>query len=358
MTKPLNPSNPVERPRRYQLLAAEAATSALVERDSTTIAMPWGTGKTWTGALAAELLAPAGEPIAHFVPNAYHVDMVRREWETRTDRFAIAACAPPAAEDEDRGQHQGYFRIRDHAVASPAELAEALATAPGAVVVCPYDSLALVCEAQRTRQIPRFAVALLDEVHRTTSPTVARDERIDWTGVHDRARLGARKRIGLSARPGAHAPTGPVAYRLTYEAAIRARVLSPYRVVVAVAPTRTRAEALIETIQSDPTASEALVLTPTDPSDNVLPLIGHLRRRPDGTTPRHVLAALASPRPPREALAHALRTELWLGAGLEALASADDRFAQALRRAHEAQPSGTALLTVLGTEARDRCAPP
>ena len=49
-----------KRPRRYQLLAARAAIRALAERDSTTIAMPWGGGKTRAGILAAERLSPAG----------------------------------------------------------------------------------------------------------------------------------------------------------------------------------------------------------------------------------------------------------------------------------------------------------
>ena len=42
---------PVDRPRRYHLLAARA-------RDATTIAMPWGEGKTWAGALAALRCGP------------------------------------------------------------------------------------------------------------------------------------------------------------------------------------------------------------------------------------------------------------------------------------------------------------
>ena len=74
--------------------------------------------------------------------------------------------------------------------------------------------------------------------------------------------------------------------------------------------------------------------------------VSHLRRRAGGPT-RHVLAALASPRPPREALADALRTEPWLRSPLEALANVDQRFAQALGRAREARPTRTTLLSVL-----------
>ena len=179
----------------------------------------------------------------------------------------------------------------------------------------------------------RVAVALLDEVHRTASPAVVREEEIDWTPVHDRDYLAAAKRIGLSARPGAHPPTGPVAYRLTYEAAVRAGALPGYRVVVAVAPTGSRADALLEPIQSTLTASRELVLAPPAARDGVLSLIGHPRRSFSGPTTQLVLAALASPRAPREALAHAVRTEPWLRASFEALASVDDRFARALQRA-------------------------
>ena len=330
-----------KRPRRYQLLAAQAAIRALADRDSTTIAMPWGTGKTWAGILAAERLAPAGAPLAHFVPNARHVAFASREWGWRTHRIVIAACAPRAGDNADQVQHQGYDLIQGCALASPAELARALESASDAVVVCPYDSLGLVEEAQRSHQVPRFAVALLDEVHRTASRAVVRGEESDWTAVHDRDRLDAAKRIGLSARPGACPPTGPVAYRLSYEAAVRAGVLPAYRVVVAVARSESRADALL-----DPFADDEIVLDPSEVNRNVPELMGHLRRRTRGPT-RDVLAALESPRPPREALAHALRTEAWLRSPLEALAHVDERFARALGRAREARPTRTALLTVL-----------
>ena len=300
-----------ERPRRYQLLAARAAIRALADRDATTIAMPWGAGKTWAGILAAERLAAAGAPIAHFVPNARQVDMTRGEWRWRTRRTVIAAGATPADEDAERVQHQGYDLIKGYAVANPAELA-------------------------------RFAVALLDEVHRTASRAVVRGDEVDWTGVHDRDRLDATKRIGLSARPGACPPTGPLAYRLTYEAAVRAGALRAYRVVVAVARSQSQTDPLL-----DPFAGDELVLEPTGANRNVLKLMGHLRRHAGGQT-RHVLAALVSPRPAREALADALRTELWLRSPLEALANVDERFARALSRAREARPTRTPLLTVLG----------
>ena len=277
--------------------------------------------------------------------------MARSEWRKRTRRTVIAGFAPRGGEADDRGQHQGYDRRRHYAVANPAELARTLESAPGAVVVCPYGSLARVCEAQRNHHVPRFAVALLDEVHRTASPAVVREEEIDWTPVHDRDYLAAAKRIGLSARPGAHPPTGPVAYRLACEAAVRAGALPGYRVVVAGAPTGSRAHALLEPIQSTLTASQELVLAPTAVRDGVLSLIRRLRRSFSGPMPQLVLAALASPRAPREALAHAVRTEPWLRASLEALASVDDRFARALRRARPARPARTALLTVLGAEA-------
>ena len=61
-----------------------------------------------------------------------------------------------------------------------------------------------------------------------------------------------------------------------------------------------------------------------------------------------VLAALASPRPPREALAHTVRTEPRLRAGLDALASVDDCFTRALRRVRDARPTRTGLLTMPG----------
>ena len=331
-----------ERPRRYQLLAAGAAIRALADRDSTTIAMPWGAGKTWTGILAAEGVAPTDTPLAHFVPNARHVALASREWGWRTHRTVIAACAPPAGDNADQVQHQGYDLIQGYALASPAELARALESAAGAVVVCPYDSLEVVREAQRSHQVPRFAVALLDEVHRTASRAVVRGEDIDWTGVHDRDRLDATKRIGLSARPGTSPPTGPGAYRLSYNAAVRAGAAPAYQVVIAVARRESRAHALL-----DPFAGDELVLDPTEANRNVLELVGHLRRRAGGQT-RHVLAALASPRPTREAVAQALRTEPWLRSPLEALANVDERFARALIRAREARPTRTALLTVLG----------
>ena len=86
------------------------AIQALADRDSTTIAMPWSAGKSWAGILAAERLAPADAPIAHFVPNARHVQMARREWRWRTHRTVIAACAPPAGEDADGVREHGGGR--------------------------------------------------------------------------------------------------------------------------------------------------------------------------------------------------------------------------------------------------------
>ena len=337
-----------DRPRRYQLLAARAAAAALAGRDSTTIAMPWGAGKTWAGALAAERVArPARQ--SHTSSRTRATSTWRgAEWRKRTRRTVIAAFAPRGGEAEDRGSTRLRPALRG---CEPRRARADAQQHPGRRGRMPYGSLALVCEAQRNHHVPRFAVALLDEVHRTASPAVVREEEIDWTPVHDRDYLAAAKRIGLSARPGAHPPTGPVAYRLTYEAAVRAGALPGYRVVVAVGPTGSRADALLEPIQSTLTASQELVLAPTAARDGVLSLIRHLRRSFSGPTTQLVLAALASPRPPREALAHAVRTEPRLRASFEALASVDDRFARALESARTARPARTALLTVLGTEA-------
>ena len=326
-----------QRPRRYQTLAARAAVRALAHADCTTIAMPWGSGKTWAAILAAERLAPAGEPVAHLVPNARHVAMARREWQRRTGHTVLAVCVPPINGHAPREQHQGYDQIAHDAISTSAELGQALEAAPRPVVIGPYDSLALIHEARRT-----FAVALLDEVHRTASPGIIGKERIDWTQVHDRHRLSAAKRIGLSARPGTTPPTGPVAYRLRYQAAVRAGVLPAYQVVVAVARDEHRARTLLA-----PSTGDELVLGPGEPDRNVLDLVGYVRGH-TGRTVRYVLAALASSRPALETLAHALRTQDWLRAPLEALASADERFARALDHAREGHRSRTALLTVLG----------
>ena len=333
-----------ERPRRYQLLAARAAIRALADRDSTTIAMPWGAGKTWAGILAAERLCPADAPLVHFVPNARHVAMARREWRWRTHRTVIAACAPPAGDDADGEQHQGYDQVVSYAVASPAELAQALGSAPDPVVVCPYDSLGLVQEAQRSHQVPRFAVALLDEVHRTASRAVVRGEE---------HRLDRRARPRPSRRDEADRPLGAprrVSAHRARRVPSRLQGGGPGR-----GPRRrTRWSLPSRGARAGPTRSstplQATSSCSTRPRgiSNVLELIGHLRRRAGGQT-RHVLAALASPRPPREALADALRTELWLRSPLEALANVDERFARALSRAREARPTRTGLLTVLGT---------
>ena len=138
---------------------------------------------------------------------------------------------------------------------------------------------------------------------RTAAATGVRGEELNWTAVHDRGGLDATKRIGLSALPGVCPPTGPVAYRLTFEAAVRAGALRAYRVVVAVARTQRQTDPFL-----DPFTGDELVLDPTQANRNVLELIGHLRRRARGST-RDVLAALESTHRPREALAHAVRTE-------------------------------------------------
>ena len=127
---------------------------------------------------------------------------------------------------------------------------------------CTYQSLHKICEAQLEYNAPRFDLAIADEAHRTTG--IAKDnlfvkDKVDFQTFHDADKLGAVKRLYMTATPRVYSEQskqavhrqatkkglsynvvdmtdvsvyGPLLHHVKFSEAVNAGELSDYRVIV------------------------------------------------------------------------------------------------------------------------------
>ena len=214
------PSPPAPRP--YQVEAAQAALRVLETEHATTIAMPWGSGKTLTAILVSKQLVPEDSPILHLVASNYSVGKQRAEWRTHT--------TPPRRATRGPRRRAHPAGLDNHQRPTPPR--------PGSRTPTPSPSPPIaVCRSSTTPSTasaePRSRSPSSTRVHHTSTAKYdcQADDDPAWALANDPDYLRATRRLGLSARPGKNPPTGRVAYRLPYEEAVQAGAIPEYRIV-------------------------------------------------------------------------------------------------------------------------------
>ena len=222
-------------------------------QDRGRLIMACGTGKTFTALRLAEKLVPNNSSVLFIAPSIALVAQARREWLQHTARplACTVVCSDQTA--GRRVEDIGVNEISCQVTTTPQSIAQSIKKpiAKGGIhaVFCTYQSLDKVRDAQHQYDAPAFALALIDEAHRTTG-------YIDESGntglfqlIHQNDQVRADKRLYMTATPRIYDlgknqdlaaqiidmnnsdNYGNEFYRLSFKKAVEADMLCDYRVV-------------------------------------------------------------------------------------------------------------------------------
>jgi len=250
-------------PKPYQAEAVDAVVAGLAESDRGKLILPCGTGKSVVALWIAERMAGLAGRVLYLVPSIALMGQTMREWASQGDpgvphRY-IGVCSDTRAgrNDEDADLAELAMPV----TTDPGRVSAALAGGGAAamtVVFCTYQSLGVIEEAQRAAAAGMapagFDLVVCDEAHRTTGVHEA-DSGSHFTLVHDAARIGAAKRLYMTATPRIYTDRvraqtrehsrdfdvfsmddesvyGPELYRMSFGTAVEQGHLSDYEVLV------------------------------------------------------------------------------------------------------------------------------
>ena len=255
-------------PKPLQQRAIDAAHDGLVAQGNARgkLVMACGTGKTFTALRLAERVVADDGRVLFAAPTIALVSQARREWLTHAARpmSALVVCSDSTAGGRGERFEIGADALVCDVVSDAAAIAGRLREPSGGVkaVFCTYHSLRRVCEAQAEHGAPRFDLAIADEAHRTTGVVRGGLEGagdVDFQAFHDGARLGAAKRLYMTATQRIYSEQskratrraaekrglayevvdmadvdvyGPLLHQVRFSEAVAAGELSDYRVIV------------------------------------------------------------------------------------------------------------------------------
>ncbi|MYD98676.1 MAG: DEAD/DEAH box helicase [Gammaproteobacteria bacterium] len=248
---------PRKRLRPHQSEALGDVLSGFEEHNRGKLIMACGTGKTLTALRIAERLVRRGGRVLYAVPSLGLMQQAIRDWTSDRELplRAFAVCSDQtvtgAARDAD------YLRPTELPLPPTTDpewlRREASRDAPDrmTVVFVTYQSMGVIRDAQRAG-LPTFDLAICDEAHRTAGVTRAGDEPSPFQLIHGEA-IDARKRLYMTATPRLYADAvknradahsaflasmddedlyGPQFHRLGFAEAVKARLLSDYKVSI------------------------------------------------------------------------------------------------------------------------------
>ena len=244
------------RPKPHQAKAIERVLAGIGKdgmQERGKLVMACGTGKTFTSLRIAEGIG--GAPLILFAaPSIALVGQARREWLNHAARpMATLVVCSAKAEGRAPTRKTGPVDI------DPSELACEVTTDPAAIagfmreggmpraVFCTYHSLHCVAEAQANCDAPAFDLAIADEAHRTTGKFDGKKTDFRLILKPD---IQAAKRLFMTATPRVYtkdsksavdfrvvdmndeALYGKTLHTLSFREAVKADLLSDYRVIV------------------------------------------------------------------------------------------------------------------------------
>ena len=255
---------PPREPWPLQQEAIDSVIQGFAEsgRDRGRLIMACGTGKTFTALRIAEQLA-AGNPgstnnsnILFIAPSIALVAQTRREWlsHTRRNLACTVICSDRTA--GRNAEDISATEISCETTTDPAKIAAALTTTipnnTARAVFCTYQSLDKLRDAQHQHGAPSFALAIIDEAHRTTGYLDESRAGL-FQLIHKADQIKADKRLYMTATPRIYQDKkgnaknrddhahivdmndvetyGNEFYRLTFKKAVEAGMLCDYRVI-------------------------------------------------------------------------------------------------------------------------------
>ena len=232
--------------------AVESVVARMAAEDRGQLIMACGTGKTYVSLRIAERLVPGGGRILFLAPSIALVSQARREWlDCKAGPLrGLVVCSDRTSGGRGENEDMRTTELECRVTTDPKEIASMLKrTDSTGVVFCTYQSLDKVSEAQRHHGAPDFDLIIADEAHRTTGV----ERPTGFHVVHDADSLRGKRRLYMTATPRVYTPRsksalrsrgynvhdmedtdrfGDVMYRLTFRDAVKAGMLSDYRVIV------------------------------------------------------------------------------------------------------------------------------
>ena len=232
--------------------AVESVVTRMATEDRGQLIMACGTGKTYVSLRIAERLVPAGGRILFLAPSIALVSQARREWlDCKAGPLrGLVVCSDRTSGGRGENEDMRTSELECRVTTDPKEITSVLKRAGSACVVfCTYQSLDKVSEAQRHHGAPDFDLIIADEAHRTTGV----ERPTGFHVVHDADSLRGKRRLYMTATPRVYTPRsksalrsrghkvhdmedtdrfGNVMYRLAFRDAVKADLLSDYRVIV------------------------------------------------------------------------------------------------------------------------------
>lgn len=238
--------------RPLQAKAIESVVTRMSDAHRGQLIMACGTGKTWISLRITERLVPDGGRILFLAPSISLVSQARKEWlrhQTRPLR-GLVVCSDRGTGGRGESEDIRVSELECPVTTNSERIASDMSGADCThVTFCTYQSLEKVSKAQLEHGAPDFDIIIADEAHRTTG--VERDTGFNM--VHKDDLLRGKRRLYMTATPRLYTSKskdvltskghvvydmedfdrfGDVLYRLTFKEAVRAKMLSDYRIII------------------------------------------------------------------------------------------------------------------------------
>ncbi len=226
--------------------------------------MPCGTGKTFVAQSIAERIVGKGGSVLVVVPSISLLSQCMREWASQQGKSVphryLGVCSDiKAGKVIDDEISIPIWELDFPVTTDKGKLADAMANRDDSrmlVVFSTYQSLDKVSAAQEKANL-RFDLAMMDEAHRTTglarTGITDKDETL-FRAVHDPDFITANRRLYMTATPKVLVDStsqkdlklaedgvfsmadenvfGKIFHELTFDKAIRQKLLTPYKVIL------------------------------------------------------------------------------------------------------------------------------
>ena len=268
---PKRHSRKTERPHQRQAISAVidgftgVGGRSIVDRGK--LIMACGTGKTFTSLKLAERWTRdhngGVSTILFMVPSLALLQQSLNEWSAERDpELDFQAFAVGSDINIGRTRNDDLTSVMLEDLGAPAttdgkRLAELLerreAVDEGMTVVfSTYQSIDAIATSQKLGA-PAFDLIICDEAHRTTGAVLPGDDESHFVKIHDDGYVSGHKRVYMTATPRIFAPEvknlasqkdaelismddetlfGPELYRIGFDEAVRAQLLTDYKVIV------------------------------------------------------------------------------------------------------------------------------
>ena len=268
---PARHARKTERPHQRRAISAviDGFTGAgeLAGVDRGKLIMACGTGKTFTALRLAERWtrehSGSTSTILFMVPSLALLQQSLNEWSAERDpELNFRAFAVGSDINIGRTKNDDLTSVMLEDLGAPAttdgrRLADLLEARERmdegmTVVFSTYQSIGAIATAQQLGA-PAFDLIICDEAHRTTGATLPGENESHFTRIHDDDYVTGGKRVYMTATPRIFAPEvkklarqkdaelismddeslfGPELYRIGFDEAVRAQLLTDYKVIV------------------------------------------------------------------------------------------------------------------------------